>query len=80
MLYLLYERLKETDAGHWLNFLKYPTFRIIAGGVAALALGMFIGPKLIARLRFAQHGRATFAKTLPTPIRRRRARPRSADC
>lgn len=75
MLYLLYERLKETDAGHWLNFLKYPTFRIIAGGVAALALGMFIGPKLIARLRFAQHGQSNVREDTPDSHQKKKGTP-----
>ena len=37
MLYLLYKALKDTEAGRWINFLRYPTFRIIAAGVFALA-------------------------------------------
>jgi len=75
MLYLLYERLKETDAGHWLNFLKYPTFRIIAGGVAALALGMFAGPRLIERLRFAQHGQSNVREDTPDSHQKKKGTP-----
>lgn len=35
MLYLLYEVIQNSEAGRVLNFLRYPTFRIIAAGVFA---------------------------------------------
>ena len=38
MLYLLYELIQNTEAGRVLNFLRYPTFRIIAAGVFVQAL------------------------------------------
>ena len=65
MLYLLYEWLSRTQAARYLNFLKYPTFRIVAAGVAALVLGMVIGPRLIARLRFQQHGQSNVREDTP---------------
>ncbi len=66
MLYLLYEWLKDySDAARWLNFLKYPSFRILAGGGASLVLGMMIGPRLIDRLRFAQHGQSNVREDVP---------------
>ena len=46
MLSLLYEWLKDGDAARWLNFARYPTFRIIAAGVASLAFGMMLGPTM----------------------------------
>lgn len=65
MLYLLYEWLSRTQAARYLNFLKYPSFRIIAAGVAALVLGMLIGPRLIARLRLEQHGQSNVREDTP---------------
>src|SRR4051794_12985970 len=65
MLYLLYEWLHEKDAAHLLNFLRYPTFRIVAAGVAALLLGMLIGPTVIDRLRFRQHGQSNVREDTP---------------
>ena len=65
MLYLLYEALRRTEAIRFLNFLKYPSFRIIAAGVASLVLGMLIGPQLIDRLRFTQHGQSNVREDTP---------------
>jgi phospho-N-acetylmuramoyl-pentapeptide-transferase len=65
MLYLLYEALRRTEAIRFLNFLKYPSFRIIAAGVASLVLGMVIGPQLIDRLRFTQHGQSNVREDTP---------------
>jgi len=65
VLYFLYEWLSRTQAGRYLNFLKYPTFRIVAAGVAALVLGMLIGPRLIALLRFRQHGQSNVREDTP---------------
>src|SRR3954466_14424127 len=65
MLYLVYEWLKDSDIGRLLNFLKYPSFRIVAAGVASLVLGMLIGPSLIDRLRFRQHGQSNVREDTP---------------
>ena len=65
MLYLLYEALRRTEATRFLNFLKYPSFRIVAAGVASLVLGMLIGPQLIDRLRFTQHGQSNVREDTP---------------
>ncbi|HME91525.1 MAG TPA: phospho-N-acetylmuramoyl-pentapeptide-transferase [Myxococcaceae bacterium] len=65
MIYLLYERLRGTEAARFLNFVKYPSFRIVAAGVSALLLGMVIGPKLIDRLRFTQHGQTNVREDTP---------------
>jgi len=65
MLYLLYEWLKDGDFGKWLNFLRYPTFRIIAAGVASLFMGMVVGPWLIEKLRVAQHGQSNVREDTP---------------
>jgi phospho-N-acetylmuramoyl-pentapeptide-transferase len=65
MLYLLYEWLKDGDAARYLNFLKYPTFRIVAGFGSSLVIGMLIGPKLIERLRVAQYGVSNVREDTP---------------
>jgi phospho-N-acetylmuramoyl-pentapeptide-transferase len=65
MLYLLYEWLKEGDAARYLNFLKYPTFRIVAGFGSSLLIGMLIGPRLIDRLRIAQYGVSNVREDTP---------------
>ena len=65
MLYFLYEWLKDGEAGKYLNFLRYPTFRIIASGVSSLLIGMLIGPRLITALRRAQHGVSNVREDTP---------------
>ncbi len=54
MLFLLYEAFKDTHAGRFLNFLRYPTFRLVAAGVAALLIGLLFGRRFIAQLRATQ--------------------------
>jgi phospho-N-acetylmuramoyl-pentapeptide-transferase len=75
VLILLYEWIKDTEAGRLLNFLRYPTFRIIAAGVAALLLGMFIGPRLIAALRFKQHGQSNVREDTPDTHQKKKGTP-----
>ena len=75
MLYLLYEWLKDGDAGKWLNFAKYPTFRIVAAGVASLAFGMLLGPAVIARLRFSQHGQTNVREDTPESHQKKKGTP-----
>ncbi len=75
MLYLLYEWLKDGDAGKWLNFLRYPTFRIIAGGVSSLVIGMLIGPRLIERLRVMQHGQSNVREDTPESHQKKKGTP-----
>jgi len=65
VIYLLYEHLRGTPAARFLNFVKYPSFRIVAAGVAALVIGMLIGPRLIDRLRFTQHGQNNVREDTP---------------
>ncbi|NOK31768.1 phospho-N-acetylmuramoyl-pentapeptide-transferase [Corallococcus exercitus] len=75
MLYLLYELIQNTEAGRVLNFLRYPTFRIIAAGVFALLLGMLIGPRLIARLRLKQHGQSNVREDTPDTHQKKKGTP-----
>ena len=75
MLYLLYELIQNSEAGRVLNFLRYPTFRIIAAGVFALVLGMLIGPRLIARLRLKQHGQSNVREDTPDTHQKKKGTP-----
>jgi phospho-N-acetylmuramoyl-pentapeptide-transferase len=75
VLYLLYEWLKDTDAGRWLNFLRYPTFRIIAGGAASLVIGIIVGPRLIGWLRFRQHGISNVREDTPDTHQKKKGTP-----
>ncbi len=75
MLYLLYEWLKDGEAGKYLNFLRYPTFRIIAGGVSSLVIGMLFGPTLIERLRVAQHGQSNVREDTPESHQKKKGTP-----
>jgi phospho-N-acetylmuramoyl-pentapeptide-transferase len=75
MLFLLYEWLADTEAGRLLNFLRYPTFRIIAAGVSALLLGMLAGPWLIEHLRFKQHGQSNVREDTPDTHKKKKGTP-----
>ena len=75
MLLLIYEWLKDTEASRVLNFLRYPTFRIIAAGVFALLLGMLVGPRLIARLRLKQHGQSNVREDTPDTHQKKKGTP-----
>jgi phospho-N-acetylmuramoyl-pentapeptide-transferase len=75
VLFLLYEWIKDTEAGRILNFLRYPTFRIVAAGVFALVMGMLIGPKLITRLRLKQHGQSNVREDTPDTHQKKKGTP-----
>ncbi len=75
MLYLLWEALRESAAAPLLNVLRYPTFRIVAAGVSALVLGMLIGPRLIDRLRFSQHGQSNVREDVPDTHQKKKGTP-----
>jgi phospho-N-acetylmuramoyl-pentapeptide-transferase len=47
------------------NVLRYPSFRIVAGFIFSLALGMVIGPPLIRVLRLQQHGQSNVREDTP---------------
>jgi phospho-N-acetylmuramoyl-pentapeptide-transferase len=66
VLYWLYTLLaKNPGPARYLNFLRYPSFRMLAAGVAALLLGMLVGPRLIDKLRFSQHGQSNVREDTP---------------
>src|SRR5215472_5294073 len=75
MLFLLYESLKGHEAARYLNFLRYPSFRIIAAGVAALLIGMLVGPLLIDRLRLGQHGQSNVREDTPETHQKKKGTP-----
>jgi phospho-N-acetylmuramoyl-pentapeptide-transferase len=75
VIYLLYEHIRGTPAARFLNFVKYPSFRIIAAGVAALLIGMLIGPRLIDRLRFTQHGLNNVREDTPEAHQKKKGTP-----
>lgn len=75
MLFLLYEYLKGSDGARYLNFLRYSTFRIVAAGIFALLTGMLIGPQLIDRLRFRQHGQNNVREDVPDTHQKKRGTP-----
>ncbi len=75
MLLLLYEWLQGTDFGRFINFLRYPSFRIVAAAVFALALGMAVGPWLIRKLRFQQHGQSNVREHTPDTHQKKKGTP-----
>jgi phospho-N-acetylmuramoyl-pentapeptide-transferase len=76
MLYLLYEWLKpDPEWARYLNFLRYPTFRIVAAGVASLVSGMLLGPWLIELLRVAQHGNNNVREDTPESHQKKKGTP-----
>lgn len=75
MLYLLYEWLKDGDAGKYFNFLRYPTFRIVAAATSSLVIGMLVGPGLINRLRIQQHGQSNVREDTPESHQKKKGTP-----
>jgi phospho-N-acetylmuramoyl-pentapeptide-transferase len=65
VLFLLYGLLRDSQAQRFLNFLRYPTFRIVAAGIAALLIGLFWGRRFIEQLRLTQHGQSNVREDTP---------------
>ena len=65
MLFLLYRLLQDSQAQRFLNFLRYPTFRIVAAGVAALLIGLCWGRQFIEQLLLTQHGKNNVREDTP---------------
>jgi phospho-N-acetylmuramoyl-pentapeptide-transferase len=65
VLFLLYRLLQDSQAQRFFNFLRYPTFRIVAAGVAALLIGLLWGRRFIEQLRLTQHGQNTVREDTP---------------
>ncbi len=47
------------------NVLRYPSFRIVAAGLTALLLGLFLGPFFIERMRVLQYGSTNVREDVP---------------
>ncbi len=75
MLLLIYEWVKDTEWVRLLNFLRYPTFRMLAAGVASLLLGMFIGPRLIESLKIRQYGQSNVREHTPEGHQKKKGTP-----
>ena len=75
MLYLLYEWLKDGDHAKYFNFLRYPTFRIVAAATSSLVIGMLVGPGLIERLRVQQHGQSNVREDTPESHQKKKGTP-----
>ncbi|HEY1908997.1 MAG TPA: phospho-N-acetylmuramoyl-pentapeptide-transferase [Myxococcaceae bacterium] len=65
MLFLLYRLLQDSQAQRFFNFLRYPTFRIVAAGIAALLIGLLWGRRFIEQLRLTQHGQSNIREDTP---------------
>jgi phospho-N-acetylmuramoyl-pentapeptide-transferase len=65
VLFFLYGLLRDSQAQRFLNFLRYPTFRIVAAGVAALLIGLLWGRRFIEQLRLTQHGQSNVREDTP---------------
>lgn len=75
MLYLLYEWLKDGDSARYVNFLKYPTFRIVLAAFVALIVGLISGPRLIEKLRLSQHGQSNVREDTPDTHKKKKGTP-----
>ena len=76
MLYLLlYPLHSKYPWLHWLHVLAYPSFRIVAAFSTALALGLAIGPRLIAYLRLKQHGISNVREDTPESHQKKKGTP-----
>jgi phospho-N-acetylmuramoyl-pentapeptide-transferase len=65
VLFLLYRLLQDSQAQRFFNFLRYPTFRIVAAGIAALLIGLLWGRRFIEQLRLTQHGQSNIREDTP---------------
>jgi phospho-N-acetylmuramoyl-pentapeptide-transferase len=72
MLYFLYPLSTRFGV---LNVLRYPSFRIIAAGFTALALGLLLGPVFIERMRVLQYGSTNVREDTPESHKRKTGTP-----
>jgi phospho-N-acetylmuramoyl-pentapeptide-transferase len=76
MLYLLlYPLHSKVGWLSWLRVLGYPSFRIVMAFATALALGLVIGPRLIAYLRWKQHGISNVREDTPESHQKKKGTP-----
>jgi phospho-N-acetylmuramoyl-pentapeptide-transferase len=76
MLYYLLQPL-HTKAPwlHWLWVMRYPSFRMVMAFATALAIGLAAGPRLIAYLRFKQHGISNVREDVPETHQKKKGTP-----
>jgi phospho-N-acetylmuramoyl-pentapeptide-transferase len=60
---MLYYLFYQHD--HWINVVRYPSFRAIAAGATALILGLLLYPRFIRWLRFVQNGASNVREDTP---------------
>src|SRR5689334_15168834 len=76
MLYLLlYPLHAKYNALSWFRVLGYPSFRIVMAFATALAIGLAIGPRMIAYLRFKQHGISNVREDTPETHQKKKGTP-----
>jgi phospho-N-acetylmuramoyl-pentapeptide-transferase len=76
MLYLLlYPLHAKIPSLSWLRVLGYPSFRIMMAFATALAIGIAIGPRVIAYLRFKQHGISNVREDTPETHQKKKGTP-----
>ncbi|HZZ83839.1 MAG TPA: phospho-N-acetylmuramoyl-pentapeptide-transferase [Anaeromyxobacteraceae bacterium] len=57
------------------NVLRYPSFRILAAGFTALALGLLLGPAFIERMRVVQYGASNVREDTPETHKKKSGTP-----
>ncbi len=57
------------------NVFRYPSFRILMAGMAALLLGMLLGPWFITELRSRQHGQSNVREDTPEQHKKKSGTP-----
>lgn len=75
MLYWLLQSPHHSPWLHWLWVFRYPSFRIVLSFATALALGLAIGPRTIAWLRFKQHGISNVREDTPESHQKKKGTP-----
>lgn len=73
MLYLLLYPLSSHV--RFLNVLRYPSFRIVAAGLTATVIGLFLGPLFIERMRAIQYGSSNVREDTPESHKKKSGTP-----
>src|SRR5690349_24506153 len=73
MLYLLLYPL--ADRFGLFNVLRYPSFRIVAAGLTAMLIGLFLGPLFIERMRVLQYGASNVREDTPDTHKKKAGTP-----
>jgi phospho-N-acetylmuramoyl-pentapeptide-transferase len=57
------------------NVLRYPSFRIVAAGLSAMLIGLFLGPLFIERMRILQYGATNVRDDTPDTHKKKAGTP-----